>query len=143
MTYVDITLDTPAENLAADEALLNMCEDGGTNEILRLWEPQDYFVVLGSSKRVREEVNVDACNADRIPILRRHSGGGTVLQGPGCLNYALILQIDANGPTRNITDTTNYIMQRHAEALTTLLGEKVEMKGSSDLAIAVFIAGNL
>jgi lipoate-protein ligase A len=134
--YLDKTFSTPEENLASDEALLDLCEEGNTDELLRFWEPQQYFVVLGSSKRVKEEVNVKACEADGIPILRRHSGGGTVLQGPGCLNYSLILRINPEGPTRNVTEITHYVMQRHAEALTTLLGEKVEMRGSGDLTIA-------
>jgi lipoate-protein ligase A len=135
MQLLDYTFSSPEGNLACDEALLDLLENGHDHELLRFWEPQQYFVVLGSSKRVRDEVNLEACKADNIHILRRHSGGGTVLQGPGCLNYSLILQIDSESPTRNITDTTNFIMQRHAEVLSGLLGENVEMKGSSDLTI--------
>ena len=132
--FLDYTFSSPANNLACDEALLDLCEETG-EEILRFWEPQNYFVVLGSSNKAQQEVYVEACNADGIHILRRHSGGGTVLQGPGCLNYSLVLQINSESPTRNITDTTNYIMQRHAESLSRLIGEKVEMKGSSDLTM--------
>ena len=135
-SHIDITFGTPERNLACDEALLDLVEEGYEHEILRFWEPQQYFIVLGSSNKVQQEVHVEACEADGIPILRRHSGGGTVLQGPGCLNYSLILKINPDGPTRNITDTTNYIMLRHAEAISNLIGEKVEVKGSSDLTIA-------
>lgn len=135
MQYFDVTLPTSEENLACDEALLDLVEEGTEDEILRLWESDRYFVVLGSSSKVKEEVNEEACARDGIPVLRRHSGGGTVLQGPGCLNFSLILKIDPAGLTRNITETTNFIMQRHAKTLTDLLGEKVEMKGSSDLTI--------
>lgn len=130
------TFPTPEENLACDEALLNLCEEGLTGEVLRFWESQQYFVVLGSSNRLADEVHEPACRKANVPFLRRHSGGGTVLQGPGCLNFSLILNIDPAGPTRNITETTRFIMQRHAAALSDLLGETVEMKGSSDLTIA-------
>lgn len=133
---LDHTFPSPQENLACDEALLDWVEEGDAHEILRFWEPQHYFVVLGSSNKVRQEVFVENCTADDIPILRRHSGGGTVLQGPGCLNFSLILRITPDGPTRNITTTTNYILQQHAGVLSTLLQEKVEMRGSSDLTIA-------
>lgn len=136
MYFLDQTFSTPEHNLACDEALLDLCEEGSADELLRFWEPQQYFVVLGSSNKVQLEVNVDTCNADGIPILRRHSGGGTVLQGPGCLNFSLILKINPDGPTHNITDTTNYIMLRHAEAISNLTREEVEIKGSSDLTIA-------
>ncbi len=135
MMLLDVSLPLPAHNLSCDEVLLNMLEEETGGEILRFWTSTQYFVVLGSSNTVRDEVDVDACRTDGIPILRRHSGGGTVLQGPGCLNFSLILAIDPNGPTRTITETTRYILQRHAEALTELLGRRVEVQGSSDLTI--------
>ena len=96
MKYLDLTLPTPEENLACDEALLDGCDDGDGPEVLRFWEPQKHFVVVGYSNRVESEVNVAACSELGIPILRRCSGGGTVLQGPGCLDYSLILRIDSN-----------------------------------------------
>ena len=135
MKHLDHTFPTPQQNLACDEVLLDLCEEGKTGELLRFWESEEYFIVLGSSNKFRQEVHVDACEADGIQILRRHSGGGTVLQGPGCLNFSLILKIDSSGPTRNITETTKYIMHRHAEMFSSLLAKKVEMKGSSDLTI--------
>jgi lipoate---protein ligase len=136
LLHLDHTFISPAHNLACDESLLDLCEEGLVGEVLRFWEPTGYFVVLGSSNKVSDETHQEVCAADSVPIFRRHSGGGTVLQGSGCLNYSLVLQITPEGPTRNITDTTNYIMQRHAEALSILLGEQVEMKGSSDLTLA-------
>lgn len=136
LTFLDHTFPNPEHNLACDEALLDLRGEGTNGELLRFWESQNYFVVLGSSNRVQEEVHVERCKADAVPIFRRHSGGGTVLQGPGCLNYSLILKINPDGPTRNITDTTTYIMLRHAEAISNLTREEVEIKGSSDLTIA-------
>lgn len=119
MNYLDLTLPTPAENLACDEALLDLCEAGGAGEILRFWEPTDYFVVVGYGNRVANEVNIAACKAGGIPVFRRCSGGGTVLQGPGCLNYSLILNI-AHGPLQNITSTNRFILERNCVALNAL-----------------------
>ena len=81
MKYLDLTLSTANENLALDEALLDVCAAAGGKEILRVWEPREYFVVLGYSSRMRSEVNLSSCHAARIPVLRRCSGGGTVF-GP-------------------------------------------------------------
>jgi lipoate---protein ligase len=67
--------------------------------------------------------------------LRRCSGGGTVLQGPGCLNYALVLRIDARHELESITSTNCYIMKRNAAALSSILGEEVSAEGFTDLAI--------
>src|SRR5689334_9674348 len=101
MKVLDLTLPSPPENLACDEALLGLAESGAGEEVLRFWESTEYFVVVGYANKVAVEVNVAACEVGGIPILRRCSGGGTVVQGPGCLNYALVLRISGDGPTHN------------------------------------------
>src|SRR5258706_6702590 len=112
MKVLDLTLPTPAENLACDEALLDAAESGEAGEVLRFWESPEYFVVVGYANKLTTEVNVAACETRRIPILRRCSGGGTVVQGPGCLNYALVLRINEDGPTRSIIAANQFIVER-------------------------------
>ncbi|MGA9779232.1 MAG: biotin/lipoate A/B protein ligase family protein [Limisphaerales bacterium] len=116
MKLLNLTLASPAENLACDEALLNWSEavDG---EILRFWEPREYFVVVGYADKVETEVNVAVCQAHGIPVFRRCSGGGTVLQGPGCLNYTLILQIGAHPSLANISSANRFILERNRGAV--------------------------
>jgi lipoate-protein ligase A len=121
MCLLDLTLPTPAENLACDEALLDLFEEKGGDGALRFWEPKNYFVVVGYANRVEHEVNVAACEAARIPILRRCSGGGTVVQGPGCLNYSLIAPMEKNGPLQGITSANRFIMEQNRAAVEKLL----------------------
>ena len=135
MKCLDLTFPTAAENLACDEALLNWCEQSHGMEILRFWEPAQHFVVVGYANKASLEVNVDACRKRGIPILRRCSGGGTVLQGPGCLNYSLVLKIAGTRALQSISETNCFIMQRNAEAMTSLLGRRAAVEGSTDLAI--------
>ena len=135
MKLLDLTLASPAENLACDEALLDSSESGAGEEILRFWEPHDYFVVVGYANKVATEVNQATCEARGIPILRRSSGGGTVLQGPGCLNYTLVLRIEANGPLHSISAANRFIMERNRAALESLLQRQVKVDGHTDLAI--------
>jgi lipoate-protein ligase A len=66
---------------------------------------------------VSTEVNTAACKAHHVPVFRRCTGGGTVLQGPGCLNYSLILKIKEGGPLRTISLANRFIMERNAAAL--------------------------
>src|SRR5262249_16906736 len=40
--------------------------------------------------------------------------------GPGCLNYALVLGIDENGPLRSISAANRFIMDRNRAALESL-----------------------
>ena len=95
MTYFEITLPTAAENVALDEASSTAAEEGSGGEALRVWELDHRAVVLGASGRMAEEVDLDACLADRVPIARRSSGGGTVLIGPGALNFTVVLPVEA------------------------------------------------
>jgi lipoate-protein ligase A len=122
MNCLDLTLPTPAENLACDEALLEAAEAGEGGEALRFWEPRQHFVVVGYANKVDTEVNVPACESCGVPILRRCSGGGTVLQGAGCLNYALILKIGGGAPLHNISAANEFIMKRIRAAIQSMLG---------------------
>jgi lipoate---protein ligase len=135
MQFLDLTLSTPQANLACDEALLNWCEDGYDHEILRFWEAHQYFVALGYTNKVEVEANLSACRQLGIPVLRRCSGGGTVLQGPGCLNYSLILKIHEDGPLRGVTEANSFIMERQRQALQPLLHAPIEIQGFTDLAV--------
>lgn len=133
MEYIEWSAPTPELNLAMDEALLLEAEDGRRGESLRIWTPESPFVVLGYSRRAAAEVDSDACMHASIPILRRGSGGGTVLQLPGCLNYSLVLRLSPSHPPPGITETTREIMGRHAALFTRILGEEVRHEGESDL----------
>ena len=135
MRWLDLTFPTPAENLAGDEALLELCEAGFAGEALRFWESPTHFVVVGYANKVASEVDVAACHADGIPVLRRCSGGGTVLQGPGCLNYALVLRMDGHHDLESITSANCYIMKRNAAALSKILAKPVSAEGFTDLAL--------
>ena len=116
MRHLDLTLASPAENLACDEVLLDWCESGEGAECLRFWESPEPFVVVGYANKVASEVNVVACEARKIPILRRCSGGGTVVQGRGCLNYSLVLPITKDGPLHSIAVANQFIMRRNRAA---------------------------
>jgi lipoate---protein ligase len=135
MKLLDLTLPTPEQNLACDEALLDWCEEGAGEPMLRFWESPRPFVVLGYSNKTATEANVDRARADALPILRRCTGGGAVVQGPGCLNFSLVLEIPESGPLAAISETNRHIIGRHREALLPLLGDRLLVQGTSDLAL--------
>jgi len=135
MKYLDLTLPTPSANLACDEALLDACEENPGAEMLRFWEPREYFVVLGYANRAESEVNLAACREENVGVYRRCSGGGAVLQGPGCLNYSLILHIAGHAALQNITSANRHIMERQRLALERVLGRRVSVSGITDLTL--------
>jgi lipoate-protein ligase A len=145
ITALEFPLLQPTEILATEEVLLDAAEAGDCDETLSFWESRRHFIVLGYGNKVSSEVNQDACERLGVPILRRISGGGTVLQGPGVLNYALVLRADGQSQLTSIHGANQFIMQKNAEALSKLLksdrGAKnmeqtVEVQGHTDLAIA-------
>src|SRR5262245_31294234 len=133
MDLLDLTLPTLAENLALDEALLLEAEAGRGGEVLRVWEWPHPAVVLGAGCWLGQDVDEEACRADRVEVLRRSSGGGTVLLGPGCLLYTLVLGYERDPALREIGSSYRYILGQVAEALAGLLPE-IEPAGTSDLA---------
>ncbi len=135
MKLIDLTLPSPAENLAGDELLLDWGESGEGESILRFWEPREHFVVVGYANKIATEVNVAACLARGIPVFRRCSGGGTVVQGPGCLNYALVLRIPDDGPLRAIATANQFIMRKNRATLEPVAKRPVAIRGFTDLAI--------
>lgn len=135
MKYLDLRCAGPAANLACDEALLNLCESSDCGDVLRLWEPAEYFVVLGYSNKVALEVDVERCTSGQIAIFRRFSGGGAVLQGPGCLNYTLVMKNERLACFRGILESFYAVLKPHQRLFARLTSEPVEIAGTSDLAI--------
>jgi lipoate---protein ligase len=125
----------PAWQLACDEAMLEWSEMRPAGELLRLWEPAQNFVVLGVGNRAATEADLAACQTLGIPVLRRCSGGGAVLQAPGCLNISLILRIPEGEEPLDAQTTHQRVLTRHKEALDALLGESVDVQGTSDLVM--------
>lgn len=139
---LDLTLPSPEENLALDDALLDELDERGGDPVLRVWESDRYFVVLGPSCRLLDDVHTAACEQDGIGVLRRSSGGGTVLQGPGCLSYALVLPFTLHPDLKDIRTTNRFILERMARALHRW-EPAMSFRGVSDLAIdGMKVSGN-
>jgi lipoate-protein ligase A len=135
MQRLDLSLPTCEENLALDEALLEAAEAGElADEVLRLWEMPQVVVVVGRSSVVAQEVHLEACRADRVPIRRRVSGGAAIVAGPGCLMYSAVLRYAGR-------DCLPAIDHVHAQVLAIVqrcLGRLVpgiQHQGISDLAL--------
>lgn len=135
MRFVEYSPPSTAGHLALDEALLNMRENGPGEGFLRFWEPGELSVVLGRTNRAGTEVRLDRCRELGIPVFRRSSGGGTVVQGPGCLNFSLVVNIADEPGLGSAGGTNEYVLRRNAGVISLLTGESVEVSGSSDLTI--------
>lgn len=137
MRYCETTFESLEENLALDEALLMQADadDGGGFSVLRIWEPRNFAVVLGATRRLREEVLVENCAADGVPIMRRSSGGGTVVVGPGTINAAVVLRDDEAPGLGAVDRAQQFVLGRFAAALQGAVDSRIEVLGLGDLAV--------
>ena len=136
MQRLEITLPTPAENVALDEALLEWAEDENPEwEFLRLWESPQPVVVVGRSSRVEKEVSEAACREQGIAILRRSSGGAAIVAGHGCLMYSLVLSYKLRPELKDIRRAHTEILNRFSRSLQQSLAGigVVAQAGTSDL----------
>jgi lipoate-protein ligase A len=133
ITVLDHVFDDPEAHLKIDEDLLDLGNHTGAS-FIRFWECPRHFVVLGKSNQAEREAHVPICHADKIPILKRCSGGGTVLLGPGCLSYAFILPLSFHPDLATISSTTHFIMQGLSHIFLAR-GLSVHIQGTSDLTL--------
>jgi lipoate-protein ligase A len=78
--------------MALDEVLLNRVAAGERPPTLRFWRWTERALVLGSHQSVANEVYLDAARELGFKVVRRMSGGGTMIAEPGrTITYSLYL----------------------------------------------------
>lgn len=135
MIYQTLSFSTPLENILYDDVLLHLAEQGEGGEVLRLWESPEYFIVLGRTGKPQDDVLARPAAEDHIPVLRRSSGGGTVVQGPGCLNYTLVMSKERDPRLNDIRQSYRVMLEGVMTALARL-GFQTVFRPTSDLACA-------
>ena len=73
-------------NLAIEEAIFW----SNQSVTVRLWENQR-SVIIGRGQYAQFETDLDYCMANKIPVVRRFTGGGTVYNGPGDVNWSFFV----------------------------------------------------
>ncbi len=79
-----------------------------------------------------DDVEDEACRDDSVPVWRRSSGGGTVVLGPGCLLFTLVLPYVHHPALKELRSSYRYILTEVAEALRDIAPD-IEQAGISDL----------
>lgn len=136
MYLLELTLPQAAHNIALDEALLEEAEArGDEHEVLRIWESPQPVVVIGRSSRIAEEVDLARCQQRQIPVIRRSSGGASIVAGPGCLMYAVVLSYAKRPQLTKLDEAHRTVLEPLAAALARYVPGVVKA-GTSDLALA-------
>ncbi|MDT8441827.1 MAG: biotin/lipoate A/B protein ligase family protein [Desulfuromonadales bacterium] len=82
-----------AMNMALDEALLEAVASGASGPLLRLYGWQPATLTLGYAQSARHDIDLTACRASGIDVVRRTTGGRAVLHADE-LTYALVARTD-------------------------------------------------
>lgn len=125
-----------AINLAIDQWLLDWRDQSAdAGEVLRLWENPRLAVVLGRGSQYLSEVLAGNCAANGVSIYRRSSGGASVVIGPGCLMYSLVLDWRLRPELKKIDAAHALVASRMAGAINREFGLDVKPAGICDLAL--------
>lgn len=123
LIITDHSLD-PAYNLALEEYLVT----GFDESIFRIWQNSN-CIIVGRNQNTMAEINYDFVTKNKIPVIRRMSGGGAVFHDLGNINYTFVQQAGEE-------DFNNYA--RFAQPIISVLqkmGVNAELSGRNDLCI--------
>jgi len=109
-------------------------QEGVTTPLAYAWAPDQDAVVLGLSQSAERELNLDTISTEKLPVVRRSSGGGAVVFIAGVLCFGVICPPDFlhdSGIHRAFRELTAHV----ADAC---LGWEIQVQvaGISDLAAA-------
>jgi lipoate-protein ligase A len=132
MILINLETHDPFFNLALEEVLLKR-----RKEDYLIIGSNDLSVIIGKHQAAHREVNTKFVTENKIPVIRRISGGGTVFHDPGNLNFTFIRQseegkqIDFRKYTKPVIDFLGS------------LGVYAKIEGKSDIKVdGLKVSGN-
>ena len=119
--------------MALDEALLILKAEGRIPNTIRLYVIKPSAVTIGYFQKVSESVNLAYTEANKIPVVRRITGGGAVLHDQdGEVTYCVA--VSSKDVPQNILDSYRVICSGIVETLK-LFGLKAEFAPVNDVLV--------
>lgn len=92
------------DNMAIDEALLRSFDPRTSPPVLRLYGWQPAALSLGRFQKCAEVLDLERCQADHVPIVRRITGGGVIYHDDE-LTYSIVCGPDQIPPASSVKDS--------------------------------------
>ena len=124
MLYIKRKETNPYFNIAAEEYVLK----NFTEDCFMLWRNEP-CVIAGKHQNTLAEINLDFIEENKLPVVRRISGGGTVFHDLGNLNFTFI----KTGSTEKLVNFRKFT-EPIIGALATL-GVEAKFEGRNDLTV--------
>lgn len=129
MRLIDLGSVNPLRALACEEAVLEALDAGRAEPTWFLWTSAAPCAVLGTARPAEGDLELEALRAAGVPVLRRRSGGGTVLLGPP--SPAVTLVTESPGDIRESYEHFYGLLV----AAFARLGVEAEFRPPADLAV--------
>ena len=99
------------QQIALDQLLLAGVSCGQVPELVRFYSCVDEGIVLGIAQNPATTVHADRARQERLSVLKRFSGGGTVLIGHGCLLFTIVLETGKRVPPYAVRRAYEYVFE--------------------------------
>ncbi len=106
----------------------------------RTWATPDYTVVIGRAVDIESEVHTERCARLEVPIVRRPSGGRSVVIGPGTIQYTFALPYRLSSELAGIPSSKRFCNRL---LLAALADERITEDESGDLLVGDRKVGGL
>jgi len=120
-------------NMAKDHAILHGVSHEKFPPAFRIYRWVEPTVTVGYSQNVNDTVNRDYCSRKKIPIIRRESGGGTVLHNME-LTYSFTIPLHSALIPQSVNESFREIISPIIKTLEMFM-DNVEYKSVNDILV--------
>ena len=131
--YIKNDCVTASAGLAADEIIANRAGAGTSQPTLRLYTFKPCALV-GRFQNIENELNLDYCAENKIPVNRRPTGGGAIIMGENQLGVSLAIPGKSDETYANARERMAQFSQGIISGMATL-GIDVEFRRKNDLEV--------
>lgn len=132
--YIEDDNVSASAGLATDEILATRVGSTESNTTLRLYTYKSNCALVGRFQTIKNELNLDYCQMNEIPVNRRPTGGGAIIMGEDQLGVALAIPGRSNDSYARVREQMALFSRGIITGLEKL-GLNLEFRRKNDLEI--------